>query len=137
MPRRTLISEIMTTDVVTLDVGAKISEARRILSDGSFHHLPVVDGDQLVGIISSNDLLRLMQRYPTASKIDLNDTLDAVTTVKETMQTDLVTMRDNDTVERAIDLLASGERHSLLIVDRDESLAGIVTNIDLLDYLFD
>jgi CBS-domain-containing membrane protein len=46
-------------------------------------------------------------------------------------------MRSDETVEHAIDLLASGERHSLLIVDREEALAGIVTNIDLLEYLFD
>lgn len=137
MPRRTIISEIMTKDVVTLDVLAPISEARRILSKGPFHHLPVVDGEQLVGIVSSNDLLRLMKRYPTATKADLSDTLDAVTTLEKTMQTDLVTMRDYETVDRAIDLLASGELHSLLIVNRDDNLVGIVTNIDVLDYLFD
>ena len=136
MPRKILVSEIMTSNVVTIDLSASMSDVRKILTEHKFHHLPVVGGEKLMGIISSNDLIRVMQSIPSASNEDLNDTLDSVTSVEETMQTDLFTMRDNETVERAIDLLASGEWHSLLIVDSDERLVGIVTNIDLLEYLF-
>ncbi len=137
MPRRTLISEIMTREVVTIDVLAPMSEVREILTTQKFHHLPVVDGDSLIGIISTNDLIRVMQKLPAAASDDLNDTLNRSTSIGETMRSDLFTMRSDETVEHAIDLLASGERHSLLIVDREEALAGIVTNIDLLEYLFD
>ncbi len=137
MPRKTLISEVMTREVVTIDVRAPMSEVREILTAQKFHHLPVVDGDSLVGIISTNDLIRVMQKLPAAASDDLNDTLDRSTSIGETMRSDLFTMRSDETVEHAIDLLASGERHSLLIVDREEALAGIVTNIDLLEYLFD
>lgn len=137
MPRKTLISEVMTREVVTIDVRAAMSEVREILTTQKFHHLPVVDGDSLVGIISTNDLIRVMQKLPGATSDDLNDTLDRSASIGETMRSDLFTMRSDETVEHAIDLLASGERHSLLIVDREEALAGIVTNIDLLEYLFD
>lgn len=137
MPRKTLISEVMTREVVTIDVLAQMSEVRKILTTQKFHHLPVIDGASLVGIISTNDLIRVMQKLPSATTNDLNDSLDRSTSIEETMQTDLLTMRLDETVERAIDLLASGERHSLLIVDPEEALAGIVTNIDLLEYLFD
>lgn len=137
MPRKTLISEVMTREVVTIDVRAAMSEVREILTTQKFHHLPVVDGDSLVGIISTNDLIRVMQKLSGATSDDLNDTLDRSASIGETMRSDLFTMRSDETVEHAIDLLASGERHSLLIVDREEALAGIVTNIDLLEYLFD
>jgi acetoin utilization protein AcuB len=138
MPGKTLISEVMTHDVVTIDVRAPMSQVRKILTSQKFHHLPVVDeadGDQLVGMISSTDLIRVMHTLPPASG-ELNDALDKATSIKETMQTDLFTMRQDGSVERAIDLLAGGEMHSLLIIDRDEALVGIVTNIDLLEYLF-
>ncbi|MCP4035707.1 MAG: CBS domain-containing protein [bacterium] len=136
MPRRIQISEVMTPDVVTVEVSSPMSQVRKILLHEKFHHLPVVDGERLVGIISTNDLIRIMQKLPVANEDDLNDTLDGATSVKETMQTDLITMRADETVERAIDLLADGDLHSLLVVDKDEALAGIVTNIDLLEYLF-
>ncbi len=136
MPRRIQISEVMTPDVVTVEVSSPMSQVRKILLHEKFHHLPVVDGERLVGIISTNDLIRIMQKLPVANEDDLNDTLDGATSVKEAMQTDLITMRADETVERAIDLLADGDLHSLLVVDKDEALAGIVTNIDLLEYLF-
>jgi CBS-domain-containing membrane protein len=136
MPRKTLISKIMTREIVTIDVLAPMSDVREILTTQKFHHLPVVDGEQLVGIISTNDLIRVMQTLPATSD-NLDETLNSSTSIKATMQTDLVTMRMDGSVERAIDLLAGGEMHSLLIIDRDEVLVGIVTNIDLLEYLFD
>lgn len=136
MPRKTLISKIMTREIVTIDILAPMSDVREILTTQKFHHLPVVDGEQLVGIISTNDLIRVMQTLP-ATTDNLDEALNRATSIKATMQTDLVTMRMDGSVERAIDLLAGGEMHSLLIIDRDEVLVGIVTNIDLLEYLFD
>jgi CBS-domain-containing membrane protein len=136
MPHRTHISEIMTREIITIDVRARMSEVREILTTQKFHHLPVVDGEQLVGIVSTNDLIRVTKSLPTPND-RLDDVLDQTTSIKETMQTDLLTMRTDASVERAIDLLAGGEMHSILIIDRDEVLVGIVTNIDLLNYLFD
>lgn len=138
MPRKTLISEIMTREVVTIDVLAQMSEVREILTTEKFHHLPVMDGERLVGIISSRDLIRATLCLASTAPEGWNEALDRSTSTKETMQTELYTMRADETVDRAIDLLASGERHSLLIVDQEEeALVGIVTNIDVLEFLFD
>ena len=137
MSRRIRIAEIMTPDVITVSPSTPMSEVRRILTRGSFHHLPVLDGDTPVGMISTNDMLRIMQKQTMASGQDRNDAIDRAATVAEVMQTDLITMRENDHVERAVDLLAEGERHSVLIVDGDEKLVGIVTNVDVLEWLFD
>lgn len=136
MPRRTRISEIMTRAVVSVDPTTPMSEVRQILTREAFHHLPVVEGRTPIGMISTNDLLRVVQKDSLTAE-DRNDAIDRATRVADTMQTDLITMREDDTVERAIELLADGERHSVLVVDRDEALVGIVTNIDVLEWLFD
>jgi CBS domain-containing protein len=127
----------MTREVVTVDPSTPMSEVRRILTDEDFHHLPVVSGTTPFGMVSSHDLLRLMKKQEILSGEDRDEAIDRATTLEQTMKTDLVTMRHDDTVERAIDLLADGERHSVLVVDADEALVGIVTNIDVLEYLFD
>ncbi len=137
MPRRARVSEIMTREVVTVDPSTPMSEVRRILTNEDFHHLPVVSGTTPVGMVSSHDLLRVMKKQEILSSKDRSEAIDRATTLEQTMQTDLVTARHDDTVERAIDLLADGERHSVLVVDADEALVGIVTNIDILEYLFD
>ena len=50
------ISSIMTKDVVTVEPGMKLSEAKNLMEKNNFHCLPVVMDNKLIGIITSNDL---------------------------------------------------------------------------------
>jgi CBS-domain-containing membrane protein len=51
------------------------------------------------------------------------------------MSTELATIRSDENAEAAVDLIASGAIHSVLVLDRAERLVGIVTDTDLLEYL--
>jgi acetoin utilization protein AcuB len=135
MRRSTRISELMTSPVQTVELDAKLSEARRILTHGNFHHVPVVDGDTLVGIVSSRDLLRVYRESRSKASGKADDLLDGGSTVAAIMRTELVTIRSDESVEAAVDLIASGTIHSVLVLDPEERLVGIVTDTDLLDYL--
>jgi acetoin utilization protein AcuB len=53
-----LVREIMTTDVVTIRPEATAQEAAAILVEERFGALPVVKGNELIGIITETDLLR-------------------------------------------------------------------------------
>ena len=132
MVRTTPISEIMTTNVRTAAVADKLSDVRHMMVEGKFHHLPIVDGNSLVGILSARDLIRIAR---TGSKPS-GAVLDQCSTIAESMRTDLVTMQFDESVERAIDLLSDGAVHSVIVLGRDNRLVGIVTNVDILDYLF-
>src|SRR6266571_9446853 len=50
------IAEVMTKDVVTVGPGTSLREAAKIMADRWIRHLPVVDVDTVVGIISQRDL---------------------------------------------------------------------------------
>jgi acetoin utilization protein AcuB len=52
------IRDVMQEDVVTVQKDESISRAADLLADGSFHSLPVLDGETLVGVITSTDLIR-------------------------------------------------------------------------------
>lgn len=129
------VSEIMTTQVRTVPVGARLSDVRRTLMEGGFHHVPIVDGDSLVGILSSRDLLRIYRRLRKQGAEGIDALLDRHASIAEVMQTDLVTVRPEEPIERAVDLLADGAIHSLLVVDADDRLVGIATSVDVLGYL--
>ena len=58
MKRNQPVSKIMTPDPIAIQLGQRISEARKAMTDGHFHHVPIVDGKKLVGILSSTDILR-------------------------------------------------------------------------------
>jgi CBS domain-containing protein len=50
------ISEVMSKDVTTVGPSTSLREAAKIMADRWIRHLPVVDGGQLVGVLSQRDL---------------------------------------------------------------------------------
>ena len=54
----TLVSEIMTADVFTTTSDSTVAECMSMMTDNDFRHLPVVDSDGVVGMISIGDLVR-------------------------------------------------------------------------------
>ena len=50
----------MTRNVVTVTSQMRVDEAARIMLDGRFGGLPVVDGGELTGIVTETDLLRAL-----------------------------------------------------------------------------
>ncbi len=136
MPRSTPISDVMTKHVLAVGVDAKLSEVRQLLTGEDIHHVPVVEGRRPVGIISSRDLVQLVREAGASQAgLGIDDLLDRAGNLSEVMTRDLVTMRSDEAVDRAIDLIADGSIHSVLVVDLDHRLVGIVTDTDLLDYL--
>ncbi len=58
---KTTVGEIMTRDPVTVQAAESLSHALEEMRGRKFRHLPVVDGDKLVGMISVRDLFAAMK----------------------------------------------------------------------------
>lgn len=56
--RKTLVSEIMTPDPVTVSPSDNVAACMQLMTDRRIRHLPVVDEGDLVGIISIGDVVR-------------------------------------------------------------------------------
>jgi CBS domain-containing protein len=54
----TKVSEIMTSPVVTARLNMTVDECLRIMTQSRIRHLPVQDGEKLVGVISIGDLVK-------------------------------------------------------------------------------
>lgn len=54
------MNDVMNINPVTIAKSATIRDAARVLGSSNFHALPVVDGDDLVGIVTSTDLIRYL-----------------------------------------------------------------------------
>ena len=54
----TLVSDIMSTNVTVTHPSDSVDECLRIMTDKRIRHLPVVDGDKVVGVISIGDLVK-------------------------------------------------------------------------------
>lgn len=54
---KTPVGEVATRQVVTLTSGERLRTCAKTLRDGGFRHMPVVDGDRPIGILSARDFL--------------------------------------------------------------------------------
>jgi CBS domain-containing protein len=56
--RETLVSEIMTPEVLYVRPGQSSEECMALMTENRVRHLPVIDGDKLLGLISIGDLVK-------------------------------------------------------------------------------
>lgn len=127
------ISRYMIREPLTATPDMSLPEARRLLNENHFRHLPVVDGQgQLVGMITDRDL---RSAYPS-SVLSENERLQAYervekTTVLDIMSTECVGLTPESTLDDAL-LLFDREGVGALPVLEDGRLVGIFSSRDLL-----
>lgn len=129
------VRSVMQTDVQTVSVSATMADARKILEDRPFHHLPVVDGTRLVGILSSVDIARMSFDRWVEDRATRESWLRQWP-VEKVMTSPPEVLRPDDPVRVAAERLGDGAYHALPVVDADHNLVGIVTTTDLVRLLF-
>jgi CBS domain-containing protein len=110
--------EIMQRSVVTVEQNETAVAALELMRERSIHHLPVVDGGRLVGLISDRDLLKHRRQ------IDLP--------VQYIMTRRLLTARANSSLWAVAQIMIRKRINCVLIIDADQALVGILTSLDLL-----
>lgn len=127
----------MSTELITVHDGQPVSSLRKIFEENSIHHIPVVSGEQVVGIVTSTDFMRIsFGEFGNQDAQSLDAILDHTYKMQDVMAKNLVTIEKSSTVRDAAKALGSGNFHALPVVE-DEKLVGIVTSTDLLNFLAD
>ena len=53
----TAVREVMTSNIVSVTPDRMVEECRRIMGERRIRHLPVLDGEKVIGVLSSKDIL--------------------------------------------------------------------------------
>ncbi len=103
---------------VTIDLGARVGELLRLRRQHNISGVPVLDGDQLVGIITSRDVrFETNQNRPVAELMTPRDRL--------------VTVQVGSSQEEVLRLLQQHRIEKVLVLDGSEKLAGLMTVKDI------
>lgn len=135
MKHKPQLSDVMTREPDTVHLGQSLSAVYALLQKGDYHHVPVVDGDTPVGMISSTDILALVYDVESNDERMLRTMLDHQFTLEDAMSTELVTVRSGESVRKVANYMSTGETHSVVVVSDDGALEGIVTSSDLIRQL--
>ena len=120
------LETIMTTNVVTIGPTDSVAEARRLMSENRFSHLPVVDGEgRLVGLVTLTDVLAATD---SSLREDGGIPPEEIR-IEQMMVTDVATIDERASLRQAA-LYIEKHRIGCLPVVTDGKLVGIVTDTD-------
>ncbi len=137
MKKRVPVSQIMTSDLILLNLTDSLDKAENLFKKFKIRHIPVVNSNTIVGILSYTDLLRIS----FADAIDEQDE-DVETVVynmfsiAQVMAKTPMTVSPTTTIKEVAEILIKQEFHALPVVENKE-LVGIVTTTDLMKYLLE
>ena len=131
------VSTIMTKNVVKLHLSDDLKKAESLFKKHHIRHIPVVNGNLIVGMLSYTDLLRIS----FADAIDEEEQeIDVMVynmfSIEQVMAKNLVKVSPDTSIREVAQILSKSEFHALPIVEGD-LLVGIVTTTDLIKYLLE
>lgn len=120
------IEAIMSTNLITVAPDATLAEARSLMHEHRIHHIPVMEGDQLVGLVTLTNVLAATDSFlrEDDSRIHANDI-----GIADAMVTDVATVDINASLRHAALFLEKHKIGCLPVMDNSK-LVGIITETD-------
>jgi len=131
------VSDWMSTNVYTVNLGSPLSEAVKILREKKIKHLPVVDKkNAVIGVLSDRDIKEYMPSKATTLDVyELHNVL-LETKVTKVMKRKVFTAKPDLPIEEAAMLMYDNNIGCLPIVENNK-LVGIISDRDLFRVLVD
>ena len=127
------VSDIMTRRVAVLHEENNLELAENAMRSYGFRHLPVVDGDKLVGLVTDRDISRASVSSLAKDHDLLDDNLKRYFFVREIMTVNVIAARPWMTLVEAVSIMKDRRIGCLPVTEQDGTLVGIVTQSDFLD----
>lgn len=119
------IRDLMTAMPHTIGHDMKVALAKKMMADHSCHHLPVLDGGRIVGIVTSTDVAKAEKLLPKSDDLPVEDI----------MVEDPVEVKGGEDTLEVIKLMRQKAIGSVIIAPSAEQKMGIFTSTDALHYL--
>jgi len=120
------IEAIMSTNLITVSPSATLAEARSLMHEHRIHHIPVMDDEQLAGLITLTNVLAATDSFlrDDGSRIHASEI-----GISDAMVTDVATVDVHASLRHAALFLEKHKIGCLPVMD-DEKLVGIITDTD-------
>ena len=126
------INQIMSKEVITVNMDTSLETVSRIFNEKRFHHLLVVESNKLYGVISDRDVFKALSPFLNTMAEQNRDLNTLKKRAHQLMSRDLITITKEESVEDAVKLLLRHNISCLPVLSSEGRIEGIVTWKDLL-----
>lgn len=126
------VESIMTKNMVTVGMDDTLKRIRDIFRQYRFHHLLVVSGHRLMGVISDRDLLKAISPYVGTLSETEHDLATLQKRAHQIMTRKPITVSSEVTLQIAAETLLKNNISCLPVTDEDGAIIGILTWRDLM-----
>jgi acetoin utilization protein AcuB len=124
------VVDIMTRDPLTVTPTETIGQADELMNTNKIRQLPVVQGKDLVGIVTDRDIRSFLSGSLLESPEEREKALNSK--ISDIMTTEPITLSPEDDLEETVELLIEEKIGGIPVVEESEGLVGIVTYVDVL-----
>lgn len=129
------ITSIMTTRLITVTPNDTIETLHNIFKDQPIHHLLVVDGKKLVGIISDRDVLKNISPFVNTTAEEPKDRFTLNRKASQIMNTNVVTVKESTAIIESARVLLDNKVSLLPVMTRNNELAGVLSWKDVMKFI--
>ena len=127
-----VVSDIMTRDVISVDINATIADVVALMHDNDFRHVPVLSDGELVGMVSDRDLRGFTMPVLDLASGDVKRR-NLQVPVTDVMNTDMLSLGPEAELSETIDMMLEQKVGAVPVVDEhSDKLLGIVSYVDVL-----
>ena len=119
------VKDIMSHQIITIKSTDTLTDASKTLKANHISALPVTNGDSIVGIITTTDLVNI---YTSADK---EQHMDPWSPVSKFMSSPVITVKPDDDVKTASKIMNEKKFHHLIVMDKNNSPLGIISSLDI------
>lgn len=126
--------DIMVRDVICVNIDARLPEVKAVMQKNGFHHLPVIENDILVGIISDRDLLRMISPFIDSLSEQQRDLETLNHAAHQIMTRQPIAVKTDSPIEKIVNWMMQASISCIPVIDEDQHVLGIITWRDLLKH---
>ncbi len=126
-----LVKEWMAKNPIVIDENTSIMKATQIMKEHGIRRIPVVRDNKLIGIISDRDIKEAAPSKATSLDVHELYYLLSEIKVKDIMTPNPVTLKENDSVEKAAVIMLENRISGMPVIDDERHVIGIITQTDV------
>ena len=127
-----IVKDEMIKDIKSISSSERLIHARRILLDSKIGRLPVIDDGEIVGILTSKDVIRCLISFRKNVPENHQQAQIKNIVVGDIMSKNIMTISENSSIDEVANIFIETGYNGLPVVDDNNKVVGIITQTDLL-----